>query len=121
MGEETLDKVQEYLGGHVTPSMTCDHPLLGASGYTQDYWQTLVEEYFVSPATAEHLAHKYGTVATEVLKLATTDPALALPLLEGQAAIRAEVIYAVRSEMAVTVEDVLARRIGLQLFGWQLA
>lgn len=34
---------------------------------------------------------------------------------------RAEVIRAVRNEMAVTIEDVLARRIGLQLFGWRLA
>ena len=25
------------------------------------------------------------------------------------------------NEMAVTIEDVLARRIGLQLFGWRLA
>lgn len=121
MGEETINKVQEYLGGHVTPSMTRDHPLQGSSGYTQDYWQTLVEGYRISAATAEHLAHKYGTFAPGVLKLAANDPALALPLLEGQAPIRAEVVYAVRYEMAQTIEDVLARRIGLQLFGWRLA
>jgi len=121
MGEETIDKVLEYLGGHLVPSTTRDHPLLGSSGYLPDYWQTLVEGYSVPAATAEHLAHKYGTMAPEVLKLATNDPALAVPLLEGQVPIRAEVTYAVRNEMAMTVEDVLARRIGLQLFGWRLA
>ena len=121
MGEETINKVQEYLGGHVTPSMTRDHPLLGSSGYTQEYWQTLVEEHRFPAATAVHLAHKYGTLAPEVLRLAKSDPAQSLPLLEGQAPIRAEVTFAVRNEMATTVEDVLARRIGLQLFGWRLA
>ncbi len=121
MGEETINKVQEYLAGHTTPSMTRDHPLLGASGYGQDYWLTLVDNYRIPSATANHLAHKYGTLATEVLKLIENDPTLAFPLLEGQTPIRAEVIYAVRNEMAMTVEDVLARRIGLQLFGWRLA
>jgi glycerol-3-phosphate dehydrogenase len=121
MGEETINKVQEFLDGHVTPSMTRDHPLLGSSGYGQDYWQTLVEGYRITSATANHLAHKYGTLSTEVLKLAEGDPNLLFPLLEGQTPIRAEVIYAARNEMAMTVEDVLARRIGLQLFGWRLA
>ena len=39
----------------------------------------------------------------------------------GEAPIRAQVAYAVRHEMAQTIEDVLARRIGLQLYGWGLA
>jgi glycerol-3-phosphate dehydrogenase len=56
-----------------------------------------------------------------VLKLAASDPSLALPLLEGEAPIRAQVVYAVRTEMALTVEDVLARRIGLQNYSWRLA
>ena len=72
-------------------------------------------------ATAQHLAHKYGTAAPSVLKMAESDPSLALPLVQGEAPIRAQVVYAARNEMAVTVEDVLARRIGLQLIGWRLA
>ena len=35
--------------------------------------------------------------------------------------IQAEVIHCARSEMAVTVEDVLARRLGLQFIDWELA
>jgi glycerol-3-phosphate dehydrogenase len=35
--------------------------------------------------------------------------------------IQAEVVYCARKEMAVTIEDVLARRVGLQLFSWKLA
>ena len=41
--------------------------------------------------------------------------------MQGEAPIRAQVVYAARQEMALTMEDVLARRIGLQLYGWGLA
>ncbi len=121
MAEETLDRVQEYLGVPLSPTRTLEHPLAGSSGFYRDYWQTLAKDFSIPTPTAQHLAHKYGTLAREVLELATSDQSLALPLVEGQAPIRAQVVYAVRKEMALTVEDVLARRIGLQLFGWRLA
>jgi glycerol-3-phosphate dehydrogenase len=35
------------------------------------------------------------------------------------ASILAEVVYGIRYEMAVSIEDILARRIGLQLFSWR--
>lgn len=121
MGEETVDKIQQYLGARVTPSMTRDHPLAGSLSYQWDYWQTLASEYHIPAGTAEHLSHTYGTIAPEVLKLVANETELGIPLLEGAAPIRAEVVYAVRREMAMSIEDVLARRIGLQLFGWRLA
>jgi glycerol-3-phosphate dehydrogenase len=121
MGQETIDKVQEYLGAPITPTQTPDHLLNGSMDYRWDYWQTLESEFHLPAATAKHLAHKYGTAAPSVLKIAETDPSLALPLVEGQAPIRAQVVYAARHEMASTVEDVLARRIGLQTIAWRPA
>lgn len=121
MGQETIDKVQESIGEEVTLSPTIDHPLSGAAGYKWDYWETLAVQFKLPVATAKHLAHKYGTRAPDVLKLVDADPSLALPLVQGEAPIRAQVSYAVRHEMAQTMEDVLARRIGLQLYGWGLA
>jgi glycerol-3-phosphate dehydrogenase len=121
MGEETIDQVQKYLGGPRSPSRTNDHPLVGSTGYHWDYWETLAHGFRLPKCTAQHLAHKYGTAASQVLELAAADPSLAGPLVEGQAPIRAQVVYAVREEMALTVEDVLARRIGLQTYGWRLA
>lgn len=120
MGQETIDKVQEYLGEPAIQAQA-EHPLTGSAKYHWDYWQTLERDFHLTPATAKHLAHKYGTEAPSVLKLAESDPSLALPLVEGQAPIRAQVIYAARHEMALTVEDVLFRRIGLQLTGWRYA
>ena len=40
-------------------------------------------------------------------------------ILEGGSAIRAEVVYSVRYEMACTIEDVLARRLGMQFYSWR--
>src|SRR5580692_7149979 len=42
----------------------------------------------------------------------------AYPIHAEGRAIRAEVVYAVRYEMAGTIEDVLARRVGMQFYSW---
>lgn len=121
MAEDGVDAVQRQLGMPVTPSPTRDHPLAGAAGYTSEYWRTLAEQYGVTAATARHLAEKFGTRAAQVCSLAQQQPALSAPLVDGFPAIQAEVAYGVQHEMARTLEDVLARRIGLQFFGWKLA
>jgi glycerol-3-phosphate dehydrogenase len=44
---------------------------------------------------------------------------LAQPLISGSAQIQAEVVYAVRKELAADIEDVISRRIGLQYYSWR--
>jgi glycerol-3-phosphate dehydrogenase len=95
--------------------------LLGSDGYWSDHWKTLVENFSLAEPTARHLAEKYGTRAAQLLGLIARDPNLGEPLLKGLAPLRAEVAFAARFEMAMTVEDVLARRIGLQFYGWSEA
>jgi len=58
---------------------------------------------------SEHLSSRYGGDAREVLALAA-DADLARPIAPGLPYLRAEVVYAVRNEMACTVDDVLSRR-----------
>ena len=52
----------------------------------------------------------YGSDAYEIRKLIEADASLSEPLYAALPYIKAEVIWAVRQEMARTVEDVLARR-----------
>jgi glycerol-3-phosphate dehydrogenase len=115
MAERTINAVERVLGRPVSACRTRDHLLSGAEGYNADYWRTLTPR--VSEATARHLASKYGTCAEKLLGLIAEEPDLARPLVDGLPQLRAQVVYAVREEMAVTLEDVLARRIGLQLYG----
>ena len=121
MAQDTIDAVQKSLGGPVTECKTRDHLLAGGDRFHETYWQTLARKREVEPATAKHLAQKFGTRAPAVLALCEENRSWKMPLIEGWPALRAEVVYAVREEMAVTVEDVLARRTGLELYDWRMA
>ncbi len=70
------------------------------------------------PALAARLASRYGAAWPEVAALAAEAPDLALPLAAGTPVLSAEVAYAVRHEMALTLADVAIRRTGLAAAGW---
>lgn len=121
MAEDTINEVQKYLGRTVTPGQTRQHLLAGSEQYTVDFWKTLVDKYSVPEETAHHLALKFGTRARNVMELARRNPDLARPIVPGYSPVRAEIVYAAREEMAVTLEDALSRRTGLQLLSWKAA
>jgi glycerol-3-phosphate dehydrogenase len=126
MAEQTIDALQKELisaaGGQApVPTKTRDYLLTGGRGYTPGYWQTLVRENALDENCARHLAEKFGSEAIPVLELTKQHPELRLPIADGAPPIRAEVIYCSRTEMASTIEDVLARRIGLQFYGLKMA
>jgi glycerol-3-phosphate dehydrogenase len=119
MAEDTIDRVQQVLGSPDAISQTRNYVLYGGKGFTDDYWNTLCRQYGLPAKTAHHLAAKFGTAAEKVLAPASENAALRESILEAHPAIKAEVVYAVRHEMAATIEDVLARRIGMQLYSWR--
>jgi glycerol-3-phosphate dehydrogenase len=121
MAEDAIDHVQKWLSVPVGGCTTAHHLLEGAEGWTSYYWETLQARYHISRNTAKHLSQKFGTNAPRVLDLITEDPELKKPIVEGQVPIRAEIVYGIRNEMAQSIEDVLARRIGVQLSGWRIA
>ena len=82
--------------------------LLGAAGYDA---QAIV----ATGGMAAHLGERYGTEARFVSDLLAEDADLAEPIVEGLPFTQAEVLYAVRHEMAATVDDVLSRRMRARL------
>lgn len=56
------------------------------------------------------LADRYGSDATTVLTIAESDPSMSELLVPGLPYLGAEAIFAVRYEMATTVDDILSRR-----------
>ena len=121
MAEDTIDAVETQLNGSSRPSATRQHPLAGAAGYTPGHWKLVAEEYQLSEALARHLSGKFGMEARNVIAIAQEQNEYGSRLVEGMPAIQAEVVYCARREMAVTVEDVLASRLGLQYFDWKCA
>jgi len=121
MAEDGINHAQRALGGQQVACKTLDFLLTGAQGFTPDFWKQLAQNYRLSPETAQHLAEKFGTDSPKVLELAAQDPQLLQPLTDGGFVIRAEVVYAIREEMAQTIEDILLRRVGVQFHSWREA
>lgn len=121
MAEDTIDAVQRSLQQPVTECRTRSHQLAGSAGYTATAFEELVREYGVSPDTARNLVGKFGTRASDVLTLATSNYELRDKIVDDFPAIRAEIVYAIQSDMAMSIEDILARRIGLQFYSWKLS
>jgi glycerol-3-phosphate dehydrogenase len=119
MAQDAIDRVGELL--HKTiPSRTENHYLIGGEGYRFEDWQLLQTKYGFAQDVCQHLMKTYGNRADRVAKLTQAQPALAEKLTNERPFIKAEVVYQVREEMAVTLRDVLARRWRLELSNWQL-
>jgi glycerol-3-phosphate dehydrogenase len=96
MAADAVDAVDRQLGRR-SRSHTKHLPLHGAQGFEHTTWP-------------QHLVDRYGGDAGAVVALADGDPHLCEPLVPGLPYLRAEAVYAVREEMARTVDDVLSRR-----------
>jgi len=69
----------------------------------------------LSEETGDYLPTAYGARTADIIALVESDPALAEPVSASHAYIMAQVIYAIRSEAARTLDDVLSRRIRLTI------
>ncbi len=104
MAEDTVDAVVHQLG-RKAKCHTRSLRLLGAGRRQRP-----------DGSAESHLYGRYGTLADEIRALVAADPSLGTPLAPGQPHLRAEAVYAVRHEMALTVDDVLTRRTRIRLF-----
>lgn len=151
MAEDTIDAVERRLSRPHVPCRTANYPLAGSEGLTLDSARNLVAQFGIAEDSACHLIQKFGARANAVLALTQENPALLEPLITSQlsaasmavsdshseprfdgrrislpdatvlAAIKAEVVFCARYEMANSIEDVLVRRLGLESFGWREA
>ncbi|HRW40325.1 MAG TPA: glycerol-3-phosphate dehydrogenase C-terminal domain-containing protein, partial [Microthrixaceae bacterium] len=97
-------------------SPTRDLALRGAAGH--DTVHDAAEIYpRVDREHLDHLAGRYGGEARVIMASIEADPTLGEPLVVGLPYLRAEAIFAVRHEMARSVDDVLSRRTRARLLG----
>lgn len=105
--------------GLVVPeSQTRHFPLPGGKGivdieaYKVEQVYQASERFDMPPAVISHLIDLYGSAYRQVLGLTAENGSLKQPLYEGSQDILAQVVYAIREQMACTVSDVMLRRIG---------
>jgi glycerol-3-phosphate dehydrogenase len=116
MAKDTIDQADELFSRN-NVCTTADHILAGGKNYVAESWKQLVKVYGLTEDTAVHLVKKYGSRAESVCQI--TDNELKGKLSPGYPYIKAEVVYAVRHEMAMTPRDFLARRIRFEITDWK--
>ena len=102
MAQDTLDRL---LGGAGPRSVTARLPLVGAAPLA-------VLHKLEAP---ERLIRRYGIEAPALAALAGADPALLEPLAKGVGALGVEILFGRRHEGALTLDDLLDRRVRLGL------
>lgn len=109
MGEDTVDKVIKKTALMPSESISANTKL---HGYTS------------SPFTSDHMS-LYGAEREKIEALISADPSLGELLHPNYAHTKAQVVWAVREEMARKLDDVLSRRIRVLLLdpaaAWQMA
>lgn len=120
MAKDAVDAVARRLGPDVPASGTHLLPLLGADGYGT-YWEAreqIGKRAGVDVRIVERLLRRYGSLAPQVLRMATAKPQLARPLPGTEDYLRAEVVYAAHAEGALHLDDLLTRRLRLSIEGF---
>ena len=92
---------------------TDEEPLPGGEAADLSQFRERGLELGIPAASVDHLLRHYGTEAAGIFNLGGADRRLLNQLLPPHPAIEAEVVHAVRRELAQTVEDVLVRRFHL--------
>ncbi len=110
LAEDAVDDVFKRLGRKAVKCVTANLPLPGAAGDLEEIRRSLVGQG-LSPLTADRLVALYGSRAVDVLAEGLGEPALLEVLHPATGAIGAELVFAVRHELARSLTDVLARRV----------
>lgn len=118
MAEDVIDHMSRIRGEpvrHVTahlPLFGSDHWLQAASAV-----KSAAGTYSLSADTVDHLGC-YGSSALHVLRLLESDAGLSSRILPELPYIMAEVVFSCRFTMAVTLADVLMRRLHVSTEDW---
>jgi glycerol-3-phosphate dehydrogenase len=125
MAEDTVDEAVRVMRDHraaapagdrraarlrVPDSRSGSTPLFGAEGYEELAQDGAAERLGLPADVVAHLAGRFGGHAQAVAAMVRDRPQLGERLVPGLPYLKAEAIYAVRYEMALTLEDVLSRR-----------
>ena len=121
MAEQIVDRVRAASGQRTGPSVTSTTPLIGAGPSAVTARGTVAQQapgemlpghVEVDPPTLAHLHARYGSEADAVLALGR-ERGLLRRLHRDALYLEAEVAWAVERELAISLDDILARRLRL--------
>ena len=113
MAGEVVDRVFQQLGAEPVTAATETEPLIGGEAPSWESFRQGGLDLGMSDATMDHLISHFGTETAAIVNLVRNDRSLMARIHPDHPAVAAEVLHVVRRELAVTVEDVLVRRLHL--------
>jgi len=116
LAEKTVNTLVAQLGLAVKPCATANSPTPGGNIARFAAFKAQMEADHDPVPNIDHLARLYGTRVREVLALVGNRPELREPLSES-GDIGAQVLFAIREEAALTMDDVVMRRTGIGQLG----
>ncbi len=116
MAQDTVNYAINHfsLAPAVKGCQTTHLPLVGSSDFDLLGGTELAKRFALDEETASYLNRCYGDQADQLLEVGRSTDSLR-PLVAGHPCLEAEVIYAVRFELAQRVIDILARRTHLAI------
>ena len=111
MAEDVVDAVQKSFGEPVRRAPTHRVPLPGGELHSFADEVHRAQGAIGLPPLAEHLVRSYGSEWRDVWAIVGSNHALAANVSPGLPYIAAELVWAVESEMALTLADLLVRRL----------
>ena len=110
LAEQTVDRVGKMLGRKLPDCRTQDTLLPGA--YRLDEARTALESLQgLSEVGVERLLSIYGGRCVDIVELTRSEPLLARVIDAAETVLAAEVVFAIREEMARTLADIVHRRL----------
>jgi glycerol-3-phosphate dehydrogenase len=120
MAKDTIDKVESILRVPVSECKTAEQMLIGGEDWFHEDYKIMARRYAVPEYVTRRLNRRYGSEAHKVLALCWKDATLRQAILPGSPMLKCEIVHACVEEMACTLRDVCARRIGLEMTDWEL-
>lgn len=121
MAQDTVDEALRQLGERPRRCSTKDLTIRGARRIAALREPGAAARHGISEDVFAYLLARYGDETPAVLEVIAEEPELAHRLSPDLPFLAGEVVYAVRFEMATTVEDVLSRRTRMLLFNAETA
>ena len=119
LGDTVVKMSLKKLGKKIEKTTTKDEYLAGSEIEDMEAFMSVVHSSYkdqFSKKTIEYVARHYGTECHNVFELAKNDKKLK-EVMNNDGEILAQVIYAIKNEMSLTLDDILFRRTGMGPYG----
>ncbi|MEM7345001.1 MAG: glycerol-3-phosphate dehydrogenase/oxidase, partial [Chloroflexota bacterium] len=111
MAQEAVDKIRSRLSPTKSQTkLTTNNTLHHYTNASIDQCFNRLTQIDLSPNSIQHLTSRYGADASSILNILAETPILAQPIISDQPVIKAEIIHAIRNEMALHLTDFLDQR-----------